>query len=37
VRANKLACVRIGSQVRFTVDDVDAFLERSRTESAAAR
>ena len=37
VKADKLACVRIGSQVRFTVDDVDAFLERSRTESPAAR
>jgi excisionase family DNA binding protein len=37
VKANKLACVRIGSQVRFTGDDVDAFLERNRTESPAAR
>ena len=37
VKANKLACVRVGSQVRFTVDDVDAFLERNRTERPAAR
>jgi excisionase family DNA binding protein len=36
VKANRLACVRIGSQVRFTLDDVDAFLERNRTERPAA-
>ena len=32
VKANKLACVRIGSQVRFTLEDVEAFLERNRTD-----
>jgi excisionase family DNA binding protein len=31
VKANKLQCVRIGQQVRFTLDDVDAFLERHRS------
>jgi excisionase family DNA binding protein len=36
VRANKLACVRIGSQVRFTLEDVEAFLERNRTDDCPA-
>jgi excisionase family DNA binding protein len=31
VKANKLQCVRIGQQVRFTLEDVDAFLERHRS------
>ncbi len=30
VKAGKLPCVRIGSQVRFTLEDVDAFVERHR-------
>jgi excisionase family DNA binding protein len=30
VKAGKLPCVRIGHQVRFTLDDVEAFLERHR-------
>jgi excisionase family DNA binding protein len=33
VKAGKLRCVRIGHQVRFTLDDVDAFLEQHRTGS----
>jgi excisionase family DNA binding protein len=37
VKANKLRCVRIGHQVRFTLDDVDAFLERNRTGNGEAR
>jgi len=37
VKANKLACVRIGSQVRFTLEDVEAFLDRNRSERPAAR
>lgn len=36
VKANKLACVRIGSQVRFTLEDVEAFLERNRAEHKPA-
>jgi excisionase family DNA binding protein len=31
VKANKLQCVRIGQQVRFTLDDVEVFLERHRS------
>ena len=30
VKAGKLPCVRIGQQVRFTVEDVDGFIERHR-------
>jgi excisionase family DNA binding protein len=30
VKAGKLPCVRIGSQVRFTLEDVDSFIERHR-------
>ena len=30
VKAGRLPCVRIGSQVRFTLEDVDAFIERHR-------
>lgn len=37
VKANKLRCVRIGHQVRFTLDDVDAFLEHHRTGANEAR
>jgi excisionase family DNA binding protein len=37
VKADKLACVRIGSQVRFTLEDVEAFLDRNRSERRAAR
>jgi excisionase family DNA binding protein len=36
VKANKLRCVRIGHQVRFTCEDVDAFLARHRTGSSEA-
>ncbi len=36
VKANKLACVRIGSQVRFTLEDVEAFLARNRTDHKPA-
>jgi len=37
VKANKLACVRVGSQVRFTLEDVEAFLDRNRSETPATR
>jgi excisionase family DNA binding protein len=37
VKANKLRCVRIGPQVRFTLDDVDAFLEHHRTGNSESR
>jgi excisionase family DNA binding protein len=37
VKANKLRCVRIGHQVRFTLDDVDAFLEHHRTGNREAQ
>ena len=37
VKAGKLRCIRIGHQVRFTLDDVDAFLEHHRTGSGRAR
>jgi excisionase family DNA binding protein len=37
VKANKLQCVRIGHQVRFTLDDVEAFLERHRGGAGEAR
>jgi excisionase family DNA binding protein len=30
VKAGKLPCVRIGHQVRFTREDVEAFIERHR-------
>ena len=30
VKAGKLQCVRIGSQVRFTFEDVEAFIDRPR-------
>ena len=34
VKAGKLPCVRIGSQVRFTLEDVDGFIERHRALGA---
>jgi len=37
VKANKLRCVRIGHQVRFTLEDVDAFLEHHRTRDSESR
>jgi excisionase family DNA binding protein len=37
VKANKLRCVRIGHQVRFTLDDVEAFLEHHRSGAGEAR
>src|SRR4051794_31579131 len=30
VKAGKLPCIRIGHQVRFTLEDVEAFVERHR-------
>jgi excisionase family DNA binding protein len=36
VKAGKLPAVRIGNQIRFTLDDVDAFIERSRLPEEAA-
>jgi excisionase family DNA binding protein len=36
VKAGALPAVKIGNQVRFTVDDVDAFIERHRTTEEAA-
>jgi excisionase family DNA binding protein len=36
VKAGELPAVKIGNQVRFTVDDVDAFIERHRTTEEAA-
>jgi excisionase family DNA binding protein len=31
VKAGELAAVRVGSQVRFTLEDVDGFIARHRT------
>jgi excisionase family DNA binding protein len=36
VKAGELPAVRIGNQVRFTLDDVDGFIERHRTTEEAA-
>ncbi len=36
VKAGELAAIKIGNQVRFTLDDVDAFIERHRTKEEAA-
>lgn len=36
VKAGELPAVRIGNQVRFTVDDVNAFIERHRSPEEAA-
>ena len=37
VKAGKLRCVRIGSQVRFTLEDVEAFIERHRAPASERR
>ena len=37
VKAGKLRCVRIGSQVRFTLEDVEAFIERHRAPACEPR
>jgi excisionase family DNA binding protein len=37
VKADRLRCVRIGHQVRFTLDDVEAFIERHRSPSSEMR
>ncbi len=36
VRAGELAAIKIGNQVRFTLDDVDGFVERHRTKEEVA-
>jgi excisionase family DNA binding protein len=36
VKAGELRAVRIGNQIRFTFEDVEAFIERHRVESEAA-
>jgi excisionase family DNA binding protein len=36
VKANLLRAVRIGNQVRFTLEDVEAFIERQRIRGEAA-
>ena len=36
VKAKKLSSVRIGNQVRFTQRDVEAFLDRSRSDGAVS-
>ncbi|MBE2320409.1 helix-turn-helix domain-containing protein [Solirubrobacter sp. CPCC 204708] len=36
VKAGRLPCVRIGSQVRFTNDDVEAFIANHRQLGPAA-
>ena len=35
VKAGKLPCVRIGAQVRFTLEDVEGFIERNRCAGPA--
>jgi excisionase family DNA binding protein len=37
VKAGRLRCVRIGSQVRFTREDVEAFIERHRAPAREPR
>jgi excisionase family DNA binding protein len=37
VKAGKLQCVRIGSQVRFTADDVESFISRHRAPAGGPR
>jgi excisionase family DNA binding protein len=37
VKAGKLPCVRIGHQVRFTLEDVEGFIERHRWLGPATR
>jgi excisionase family DNA binding protein len=36
VKAGELPAVRIGNQVRFTLEDVDGFIERHRTKERTA-
>lgn len=36
VKAGDLPAVRIGSQVRFTLEDVDGFIHRHRTKEGTA-
>jgi excisionase family DNA binding protein len=36
VKANLLRAVKIGNQVRFTPEDVEAFIERQRIRGEAA-
>jgi excisionase family DNA binding protein len=36
VKAGDLPAVRIGNQVRFTLEDVDGFIERHRTKERTA-
>ena len=36
VKAGELRAVRIGNQIGFTLEDVEAFIERHRIESEAA-
>jgi excisionase family DNA binding protein len=36
VKAKRLPCVRIGSQIRFTHQDVETFLAQSRSDRAAS-
>ena len=35
VKAGKLPCVRIGAQVRFTLEGVESFIERNRCAGPA--
>ncbi len=35
VKAGKLPCVRIGAQVRFTLEDVEGFIEHNRCAGPA--
>jgi excisionase family DNA binding protein len=37
VKAGKLPCVRIAHQVRFTLEDVEGFIERHRWPGPATR
>lgn len=36
VKAGELPAVRIGNQVRFTLEDVDGFIDRHRTKERTA-
>jgi excisionase family DNA binding protein len=36
VKTNELRAVRIGNQVRFTLQDVEAFIDRHRIRGEAA-
>jgi excisionase family DNA binding protein len=37
VKAGRLRCLHIGTQVRFTVEDVDDFLDRCRAPAGGSR